>query len=107
MAHAQSQIPVFQQIYLCVRYIDPNLPHTPLPKSPVQPPYIGIDDHTIYFVTPCDGCILQIVNEDGEAEYISVVPTNCESLELPAILEGEYEIQIIRGDYCYYGYIEL
>lgn len=107
MVRAEYPFPEFQQIVFEVRYIDPNIIKNPLPKSPVQYPYIGIDDHTIYFFTPCDGCTLRIVNEDGEVEYATVIPTDCESIELPATLEGEYEIQIIRDNYCFYGDIEL
>lgn len=107
MVRAEYPIPVFQQIVFEVRYIDPNITKNPLPKSPVQYPYIGIDNYTIYFFTPCDSCTLRVVNEDGEVEYSTVIPTDCESLELPSTLEGEYEIQIIRDNYCFYGMINL
>ena len=39
--------------------------------------------------------------------YSAVIPTNTTSLVLPSCLSGEYEIQIIQGNICFYGYIEL
>lgn len=98
---------VFQQVYLSVRYYDPTVTQQGHPKSPIQVPEIGIDGDTIYFVSSCDGCTLRVVNEDGEVEYAVTIPVDCDSLELPSTLEGEYEIQILRGNYCFYGMIEL
>lgn len=97
----------FFPISLNVRGIDPTQPVGNPHKSPVYIPQIGIEEHTIYFIDPCDGCTLRVVNEDGEVEYATVIPVDCDSLELPSTLEGEYEIQILRGNYYFYGMIEL
>ena len=39
--------------------------------------------------------------------YSKVIPINTTNLVIPSTLSGEYEIQIIQGNICFYGYIEL
>ena len=94
-------------IVLYVGIIDPTKPDGPVKRSPIRIPSVSIDGHTLYFNTPCDGCRLQLFNEDGKLQYVITIPENSESIELPSYLTGEYEIQIIRGRYCFYGYITL
>ena len=79
----------------------------PINRSPVMAPTLCIEDHTLYFITPCDGCLLQLLNEDGEVEFAIEIPEESETLTLPFYLEGEYELQIIRGNFCFFGFIEL
>lgn len=74
-------------------------------RNPI--PSISIEDHTLYFNTPCDGCVLRLLDEDGEEVYSTVIPTSCTSLVLPSYLSGEYELQIIQGNICYYATINL
>lgn len=88
-------------------YIDPTIPHGGIPKSPVQVPEVSLDVHTLYFITPCDGSVLNLVDENGIVAYTLVIPAGTTSLVLPAILSGEYELQIIRGNYCFWGMITL
>ena len=76
-------------------------------KSPVVIPSVSLDDHTLYFDTPCDGCTLNIVDENDVVVYTLVIPTGTTSLVLPSSLTGEYELQIIQGVYCFYGTITL
>ena len=104
---ANPVLPFLHPITFNVRGIDPTTPIGNPQRSPIEYPEVGIDGDTLYFFTSCDGCTLRIVNEDGEVEYATVIPTDCESIELPATLEGEYEIQIIRDNYCFYGDIFL
>ena len=88
-------------------YINPTSPHGGLPKSPIQVPEISLDDYTLYFFTPCDGCTLNLVDENNVVVYTIVIPANTTSWVLPATLSGEYELQIIRGNHCFWGMIEL
>ena len=96
-----------EEIVLQVGIIDPTEQNSPIKRSPIRVPSVGIDGYTLYFNTPCDGCRLQLFNEDGEMQYTITIPEKSESIELPAYLTGEYEIQIIRGRYCFYGNITL
>ena len=74
-------------------------------RGPVSIPEVDLDDYTLLFITPCDGCVLRLLNEDGEVAYTTVI--NSTSLVLPSNLSGEYRIEIISGNFCFWGYIEL
>lgn len=82
---------------------NPDVPH----KGLVEIPSISLDNHTLYFDTPCDGCTLNIVGSNNVLVYTLVIPTGTTSLVLPATLSGEYELQIISGNYIFYGTIDL
>ena len=45
--------------------------------------------------------------KNDKVVYSTVIPTNTTNLVIPSTLSGEYEIQIIQGNICFYGYIEL
>ena len=87
--------------------IDPTNDNDSPHKGPVQVPEISLDDHTLYFYTPCDGDTLRLVDENDVVVYTLVIPAGTTSWELPATLSGEFEIQIISGCYCFWGVIEL
>lgn len=95
------------EIILHTSIIDPTKDNGPIRRSPIRVPSIGIDDHTLYFCTSCDGCILRLFNEDGDMVINMIIPDNSSFINLPFFLTGEYEIQIIKGKYCFYGDINL
>ena len=90
---------------LQVKIFDPTIGTFPLPKSPVHIPEVYIEGHALTFDESCDGCTLRIMNAENEVEYTTVITSS--TLVLPSTLEGDYEIQIISGNYCFYGDIEL
>ena len=92
---------------LQVGYVDPDLGDDGLQKSPILIPEASLDDHTLIFDTPCDGCTLLLVDANDNVVYSMVIPTGTTSLVLPSSLSGEYKIQIIQGNLCFYGYINL
>lgn len=91
---------------LDVSIIDPTV-YNPLPRTPILVPTVSIDGYTLYFDTPCDGCTLRVVSGDEVVEYTTVIPAGATSLTLPSTLSGNYELQIIRGNFCFYGDISL
>ena len=76
------------------------------PTSPLVPS-VSLDDHTLYFFTPCDGYTLNLVDENDVVVYTIVIPTGTTSWVLPSTLSGEYELQLISGNYCFWGMITL
>lgn len=90
-----------------LQYDDPISGNDGQDKSPVTIPEIGLENHTLYFYTPCDGCTLRLLDENDNVVYSTVIATGTTSLVLPSTLSGEYEIQIIQGNICFYGYINL
>ena len=77
---------------------------------PIQPPTVSIDDHTLYF---WDSCVFLIYikeeDEDGNEQvvYTTIVTADETSITLPTDLEGTYTIEVIRGEQCFVGEIEL
>lgn len=104
---AQQVNAALNPVQLQVKIDDSKINQPGDPKSPILIPSINIEDYTLYFDTPCDGCTLRLVNEDNEVEYTTVIPVGADELVLPSYLSGEYELQIFRGIYCFYGYIDL
>ena len=96
-----------QGVVLQVGYIDPNNGDDGQQKSPILVPEISLDGYSIIFDTPCDGCTFRLVDENNNVVYSTVIPTGTTSLVLPSSLSGEYEIQIIQGNLCFYGFINL
>ena len=95
------------EIILHTSIIDPTKDNGPIRRSPIHVPSISIDDHTLFFNSSCDGCTLRLYNEEGDLVVNLIIPDNSSTISLPSFLTGEYEIQIIRGNYCFYGYIKL
>ncbi len=98
---------VGEEIGFDVELIDPTETNEPVGRGPILIPSVIYESHILYFVTPCDGCTLRLLDENGVVVYSTVIPTGTISLVLPSSLLGEYEIQIIQGNICFYGYITL
>ena len=93
------------EVILSVDIIDPtdetNNPH----RNPILVPEVSIDGNTLFFVTPCDGLALRLVNEEYETVFTTIISGS--TLVLPSSLSGDYELQIINGNYVFYGDITL
>ena len=76
-------------------------------RSPILRPHIGIDAYTLFYYTSCDNCTLCLINEEDEVEYSTTIPSGTHTMVLPSYLSGEYRIEIIRGNFCFWGYIYL
>ena len=86
-------------------YEDPNYNQDNPQRNPIQIPEVDLYGHTLTFYTSCLGSTLRLVNAENEVIYTTVITSD--TLVLPSTLEGEYEIQIIQGQWCFYGLIEL
>lgn len=79
-------------------------------RGPVCVPTVSIDGHTLYFWESCAFLIyIKEEDEDGNEQvlYTTFVPANESNIILPIELEGNYIIEVIRGDQCFIGEIEL
>ena len=95
------------RVPLTKTYVDPTEPGRPNHKSPVIAPTVYIDGYELTFDTPCDGCTLQLVDENDVVVYSIIIPAGTTTLYLPSYLEGTFELQIIDGEWLFYGEIEL
>lgn len=94
-------------VQLQAGFEDPSTEQGEPQRGPVLVPEVSIDGYTLFFGTPCDGCVLRLLDEDGFVVYSIVIPTGATTLPLPTTLEGDYELQIIQCGWCFYGWIEL
>ena len=86
---------------------DGNDGELPRPKTPILPPTVAIDGHTLYILDGCDGAELAIVSADDDEVYTASLPEGTTLLVLPEWLQGTYELQIRRGQYVFAADIEL
>ena len=92
---------------LQVGYEDPNDGNDGQQRGPVLIPDVCLDDYSLSFNSPCDGCTLRLLDENDVVVYSTVISTGTINLVLPSFFFGEYKIQIIRGSLCFWGYITL
>ena len=88
-------------------YVDPTSDDDEIQRSPIMTPRVAIDGYMLSFFTPCNGCELQLLDEEGNVVYNVIIPDGSATLTLPSYLSGDYEIQIIRGNYLFWGYIYI
>lgn len=92
-------------ISLQVKIIDPENGQPNDPRGPALAPEVSIEDYTLYFESSCQGCLLRIVDEEDNVVFSTLITSS--TVVLPSSLEGEYELQIIRDNWCFYGEITL
>ncbi len=98
------------QILLNCKTIDPTIisqgPHRTPPQIPDV--YFDASASTVYFENPCYECTLELVVPGTETvAYSYNIPDGDDSVQLPAFLSGDYELHIHRGNYCFWGVIDL
>lgn len=87
-------------------YNDPVEGHGEFPRGPIVPE-LSIDEYELLFDTSCIGYTLQLIDENDNVVYSTVVTSN--SLVLPSTLSGEYEILLLpnTGSIYFFGTINL
>ena len=91
-----------EQVVVRVKIIKPTTSGPQ--RNPVVLPEVYIDGYVLTFDESCVGDTLQLV-QNGVVVYSAVITSD--EVELPATLEGEFELQIIHGNWLFYGDIEL
>ena len=94
-------------VSLSVKRIDhiPGIPGGS--KNPIEFPTVSQDGHTIEIDIPHPEYVLNIVDSNDNVVYTVVVPSNVSEVDLPDTLSGTYELQLIQGNWCFYGDITL
>lgn len=77
------------------------------PKSPDETPTVYIDDYMLYFEANHPEYVLNIKDEDGDVVYTTVVYTAQTQAVLPSTLSGDYEIELVMGNWIFKGRISL
>ena len=94
------------EIDLSVGYIDPTLGQGGPQRGPVLVPEVSIEDYTLTFSTPCYGWTLELVDENGDVVYTTIITST--TVTLSATLSGTYQLRLIPSDggsIYFYGYV--
>ena len=95
-----------EQIVLGTNIIDQNPNFPGKGKAPLRVPVIYIDGYTLSLQPSHPTYTINIVQDD-EIVFTSEIPVGVAEFTLPANLEGEYTIEFIMGNYCFFGFINL
>lgn len=93
-------------IELEVRIIDETPTQPGNPRNPVGIPTVWQDGYELEIEAPHAEYVLNIVS-GTTVVYSVVVPETVSLVVLPATLSGTYELQLIQGNLCFYGDIDL
>ena len=85
---------------------DDDSGHT-LPRTPIAPPTVAINGHTLYLYSGCDNTEIVLIGDNETEVYSTYVLEGTTQVQLPSVLQGTYELRILRGQYMFYTEIEL
>jgi len=76
-------------------------------RAPIMVPNVNQEGHTFVINQSfCDDVVVNILNEESIV-YTVIVPAGTNQIILPDSLQGNYEFDLIHGNYCFYGDIIL
>ena len=93
-------------VTLQIGAVDPTTNQGEPSRGPVLVPEVGIEDYTLTFSTPCYGYILELMDEDGDVVYTTIITST--TVNLPTTLSGEYQLRLIPNDggsIYFYGFV--
>lgn len=94
-------------IPLSYEIIDPTPLGEKPSRSPIAPPTVYLEDNTLSFVPDHPEYVLYIKDEDEEVAYSTIVTSAETIVTLPTYLAGSYKIELVMGNWCFWGYITL
>ena len=77
------------------------------PRSPIEVPLVYIEDNTLTFEINHPDYVLTIKDEDGDVVYTTTVFATDTEVILPSTLSGDYEINLVMGNWLFTGWINL
>ena len=76
-------------------------------RGPIQPPLVYIEDYMLTFEAYHPDYTLIIKDEDGDVVFTTVVYSAQTEVVLPLTLSGDYEIELVMGNWLFSGWINL
>ena len=95
------------QVILQFHYFDPYEGLGSGQRGPIDPPTVYLEDYTLTFEADHPEYVLYIKDEDDAVVYSTVVSTTVTEVVLPSYLSGDYEIDLVMGDWLFTGWINL
>ena len=88
-----------------------DIDHTPIGngpgRGPIEVPLVYIEDNTLTFEVNHPDYTLIIKDEDGYVVYTTTVFSTDTEVILPSTLSGDYEINLVMGNWLFTGWINL
>ena len=78
-----------------------------MPRGPIDPPTVYLEDYTLTFEVDHPEYVLYIKDEDEVVVYSTVVTSAETEVTLPSYLSGTYEIELVMGNWLFTGWIDL
>ena len=95
------------QVQLQLTWEDPSGINNKPPKAPVQPPYVTLDDHTLYIWSQHSGFTLTLIDDNDTVVYQNYLFAGVQYDVLPTTLTGSFTLQLSDDTYLYTGMIGL
>ena len=76
-------------------------------KTSMCPPVVYIEDYTLSFEVDHPEYVLYIKDEDDNVVYTTTVYSIQTQVVLPSTLSGDYQIELVMGNWLFTGYITL
>ena len=67
-------------------------------------PEVFLQDNVLRFITPCNGCTFRLVQNNNTCYEMEVMGN---TLTIPTVFTGLYELQIVSGEYIFYTDVTL
>ncbi len=67
-------------------------------------PEVLLQENTLHFITPCNGCTFRLVQSGNISYEIEIIGG---ILRIPTAFTGMYELQIVSGDIIFYTEVVL
>jgi len=95
------------EIELYVSKVDHTTFGHNVPKTPVRPPHVSIENGVLSFTADHPEYVLFIRDEEGDVVYTTVVSSSVTQVVLPSTLSGEYQIELVMGSWLFVGEITV
>ena len=90
-----------------VHYEDEQPGTNGTPSAPIEVPLVYIEDYTLSFEFYHPDYTLIIKAEDGTVVYTTTVFSTDIEVILPSTLSGDYEVNLVMGNWLFTGWISL
>ncbi len=107
MAQNSGQQPTGEQVVLTTSFDHKGTIGNNPPKGPIQPPYVTLDDHTLYIWSQHGGYTLTLLDDNDTVVYQTYVNAGTQMVSLPTTLSGIYTLQLSDDTFLFTGMIDL
>lgn len=77
------------------------------PRSPIEVPLVYIDDYALAFEAYHPDYVLTLKDKNGDVVYTTTVYSTETLVTLPSTLSGDYEVNLVMGNWLFTGWISL